>query len=61
MSNFSKNLQRDFRKVNVEPKQIIKKDSLIYIENEKKRAQKMRIKQWKRSGEMKVTLGINAM
>ena len=61
MSNFSKNLQRDFRKVNVEPKQIIKKDSLIYIENEKKRAQKMRKKQWKRSGEMKVTLGINAM
>ena len=32
-----------------------------YIENKKKRAQEMRKKQWKRSGEMKVTLGINAM
>ena len=43
--NFSKALQRDLKTVNVDPKQILKKK--VYIENEKKKAQEMRKKQWK--------------
>ena len=63
ISNFLKTLQRDLKKVNVEPKQYSKKT--VYIENEKKKAQEMREKQWKDlerqknvSCKMKVTLRI---
>ena len=62
ISNFLKTLQRDLKKVNVEPKQYSKKT--VYIENEKKKAQEMRKKTIKRFGETKnvrcktkVTLG----
>ena len=66
MSNFLKTLQKDLKKVNVEPKQILKKKKQSDIENERKKAQEIRKKkQWKDlerhenlRGKMKVTPGI---
>ena len=49
-NNFLKTLQRELKKVNVDPKQILRKDSLI-SKAKKKKAQKTRKKVMERFGE----------